>query len=147
MPITQTLKPPSSIRFVEVGLRWIVMDDLRSVWTPQTHGEQTTWVTLSVMDGSCGRVARRESETCSAQRSMVTVVGKGGHVSSLRRQPGGHGLCNIGGASNQGGSRGGGSIGGAVAIKRLLFATALWRRHDCSVVGGVNGRIWLRLTH
>jgi hypothetical protein len=97
------------------------MDDLWSVWTPQTRGEQTTCITLSVMDGSCGRVARNESETCSAWRSTATVVGKEGHVSSLRRQPGGHGLCSIRGASNGGGSGGGGSIGGAVAIERSLF--------------------------
>jgi hypothetical protein len=123
------------------------MDDLRSVWTPQTCGEQTACITLSVMDGSCGRLARRESETCSAWRSTARVIGRGGCVSSSRRQPGGHGLCNIGGASNGGSSGGGGSIGGAVAIERLLFAPAPRRRHDCGVVGGVNGRIWLGLMH
>jgi hypothetical protein len=93
------------------------MDDLWSVWTPQTCGEQTTYVTLSVMDGGCDRVARRESETCSAWRSTAMVVGEGGCVSSLRRQPGGHGLCNIGGVTNGGGSGGGGSIGGTSASK------------------------------
>ncbi len=105
-------------------MRRIVMDDLRSVWTPQTRGEQTACVTLSVMDGGCGRVARMESEICSAQRSTVMVVGKGGCVSSSRRQPGGHGLCDIGKATNGGRLGGGGSVGGAGASKRLLFATA-----------------------
>jgi len=147
LPVMQTLEPPSIIRFVEVGLQRIMMDDLRSMWTPQTHGEQTMCITLSVMDGGCGRVARKESEICSAQRSMARVVSKGDRVSSLRRQPGGHGLCNIGGVTNGGSSGGGGSIGGAVAIERLLFAPAPRRRHDCGVVGGVNGRIWLGLMH
>ena len=124
LPVMQTLEPPSIIRFVEVGLQWIVMDDLRSMWTPQTHGEQTMCITLSVMDGGCGRVARKESEICSAQRSMARVVSKGDRVSSLRRQPGGHGLCNIGGATNGGGSGAGGTVGGANASKRSLFATA-----------------------
>jgi hypothetical protein len=83
-----------------------------------------TCVTQSVMDGGYGRVARRESKTCSAWRSMATVVGKEGCVSSSRRQPGGNGLCNIGGVTNGGSSGGGGSIGGASASERLLFATA-----------------------
>ncbi len=92
-------------------------------------------------------MATRESETCSVRRFMTTVVGKGGCVSSSRRKPGGHGLCDIGEASNRGSLGGGGSISGAIAIKRLLFATVPWRRHDGGVVGRVNGRIWLGLTH
>jgi hypothetical protein len=79
------------------------------------------------MDGGCGRVARRESEICSAWRSTATVVSKGGCVSSSRRQPGGHWLCDIGGATNGGSSGGDGTVGGAGASERMLFATAPWR--------------------
>jgi hypothetical protein len=75
-----------------------------------------TCVTLSVIDGGYGRVARRESEICSVWRSLAMVVSKGGHVSSSRRKPGGHGLCDIGGATNGGGS-------GGVLRRRDMYCT------------------------
>jgi hypothetical protein len=48
-------------------------------------------------------------------------------MSSSSRQPGGHGLCNIGGATNGGSSGGGGGVGGAGTSERSLFATVLQR--------------------
>jgi hypothetical protein len=63
LPVTQKLDPPSIMRFVELRLWQIVTDDCVSVRTLHTRGEQTAWMTLSVMYGSCDREARRESDS------------------------------------------------------------------------------------
>ncbi len=59
-PVMQTFDPPSIIWLVVVKTLPIVMDDRVSPWIPQTRGEHTMWVMLSVIDGSWGSSARVE---------------------------------------------------------------------------------------
>jgi hypothetical protein len=111
-PVTQTLEPPSIMR----GDDWVPsrsrMEERRSDWTPQTLGEQTICVTLSIVEGMSGSVARREAAVSSDRRSIATEVGDRGRWIASRRQPGGQGILANSEQESFGEHSGGGSGGG-----------------------------------
>jgi hypothetical protein len=90
LPVTQMLEPPSII-FVAFWSITNVLTKEESPWTPQTRGEQTTFVTLSRMEGMVGSCARTDSISRSALRSMVTELGETGRENTSKRELGGKG--------------------------------------------------------
>jgi hypothetical protein len=150
-PVTHTFDPPSIIRLEQFETQQIVMEDRVSPCRPQTCGEHTTWVTLSVINWRWGKSICVESGPSSVQRSIATVVGEIGHRSASRRHPGGHSLVGV--VGRDGGSSGGGNAIGVVAACSVESpgwgapspAKIVVRRPV--VAGGFGGVIWSRSTH
>jgi hypothetical protein len=113
VPVTHRLELPSTILVPNPNSPLMVMDECMSEWTPQTRGEHTTRVTLSVkVSGGSGRVGKWDGGDRNPTRLTVTDVGEGAWVSPSRRHPGGH--SEVSNLSVGGGSGGGGNVGGFV---------------------------------
>ena len=61
-PVTHMLEPPSTIFWVFNLVLCSVMEE-ESPWMPQTRGEHTTCVTLSMSDGRSGSCVSEESSS------------------------------------------------------------------------------------